>query len=132
MKKFFLDSKIVEIVALEQSTLTTLPNSTYTAFNTKEGSGLTYQKMDQLISTLVPEFATRSTKKRMSTIEKFKVIELNSNTLFERQGEQAKFLYLLLNGEVAVYRQTELLAKEDGIVCSSKIPLWSNPNDSGN
>ena len=68
----------------------------------------------------------------MSTIEKFKVIELNSNTLFERQGEQAKFLYLLLNGEVAVYRQPELLAKEDGIVCSSKIPLWSDPNDSGN
>lgn len=60
----------------------------------------------------------------MSTIEKFKMIELNSDTIFERQGEKALSLYLLLDGEVGVFNQPDALIKHNGIVSSSKIPLW--------
>ena len=60
------------------------------------------------------------------------MIELNSNTIFERQGEQALSLYLLLDGEVGVFKQPDALVKQNGIVSSSSIPLWSNPHDSGN
>ncbi len=52
------------------------------------------------------------------------MIELNSDTIFERQGEKALSLYLLLDGEVGVFNQPDALIKHNGIVSSSKIPLW--------
>jgi len=65
MSRFFPDSKIVSIVALEKCQLTTLPNSIYTAFNTQEGSGWTYQKIDKIMTVLIPEHRLRGTRRRM-------------------------------------------------------------------
>jgi len=60
------------------------------------------------------------------------VQERGPNTLLEVEETNQKYVYLILRGEIALYKRPESLYDSKGKrIKANNIPLWSNPKDSG-
>ena len=79
---------------------------------------------------LIAPFAGRSNNKRQETIAQFEELRLDSSQVLEQEGLKAKFVYILLNGEVQFYKKPHAFYQEAiSQPVNVDIPLFNNPSN---
>ena len=68
-----------------------------------------YDSMQQLFSQLVSPFGQRSVNKRREVIDSFEEMQLDLQTTLALEGTPPSHLFLLLSGEVTVFKKPEAL-----------------------
>ena len=83
-----------------------------------------------LFMRLFPNLKKFSLAQRIRTIEAFQEIQVEADHLLEKEGTRPNFVYLLLHGELTLFKQVESVYLDDGKrVEVGVVPLLENPSD---
>ena len=79
----------------------------------------------------MPMLKQKSKRKRDQMISNWEEVVVGPNTVLETEAEPAKYIWLLLQGEVSVLKRPESIYDENGKPTDVKqIALFQNPVDS--
>ena len=79
---------------------------------------------------LMPMLKQKSKSKRDQMISNWEEVVVDANTVLETESEPAKYMWLLLKGEVSVLKRPESIYDENGKLTDVKhIALFQNPVD---
>lgn len=115
---------------MQDTRIISVPRSKYLQFYNCDR---TFAQMQKLLLRLAPSLGQKSKTKRQQIVNGFQEVKLEPGTLLECEDKPPKYLWLILQGEVEIYKRPESLYDHEGqMTDSSGVNLWSNPNDSGN
>lgn len=130
-KEKWSDWRLSKVTAQEDSKLVTMPQHKYIQF--AYNSERTFSHQQSLLCRLIPALSMRSKTKRQSVVNSFEEVALEKNCLLEVEGTAPKYLWLLLQGEMDVFKRPETLYDAEGKKTNcANLKLWQNPTDSGN
>lgn len=95
----------------------------------------THSGIDHIFGSLNPSLKLSSRGRRFLAINSFEEVVFSNGVVLEAQGTMPSYVYLLLEGSVALYHKPHRLScpiDDAPAVQQNFIENWQDPKDSGN
>ena len=87
----------------------------------------------ELVLEKVPGLDMKGANRKRIIIEQFEEYEFEPDTLLETEGQKPKYVYIILQGSLVLYKRPESMYNAKGkLISVDDIAFQTNPKDSGN